>query len=78
MGTGLADGMVQGTAGGSEWRTAPLWGLSRRLFYLHDGRARSVQDAILAHGGEAAGARGRYQALSATQRDALVAFLNSL
>jgi CxxC motif-containing protein (DUF1111 family) len=78
MGSGLADGMVQGTATGSEFRTAPLWGLSRRLFFLHDGRARTVQDAVLAHGGEATGARTRYQALSTTQRDALVAFLKSL
>lgn len=78
MGAGLADGMVQGQSTGSEWRTAPLWGLSRRLFFLHDGRARTVQDAILAHGGEAGAARARYQALNAIQRDALVAFLRSL
>src|SRR5262249_17498117 len=78
MGAGLADGMVHASAMGNEWRTAPFWGLSRRLFLLHDGRARTVQDAILAHGGEAAAARSRYQALSATQRDALVAFLKSL
>jgi CxxC motif-containing protein (DUF1111 family) len=78
MGSGLADGMVQGSATASEFRTAPLWGLSRRLFFLHDGRARTVQDAVLAHGGEATAARTRYQALNANQRDALVAFLKSL
>lgn len=78
MGAGLADGMVQEQASGLEWRSAPLWGLSRRLFFMHDGRARTVTDAILAHGGEATGARGRYAGLTAGARSDLIAFLQTL
>ncbi len=53
MGPGLNDGVVQGQAQGSDWRTTPLWGLSVRARFLHDGRARTIEAAILAHGGEA-------------------------
>src|SRR5207244_4036910 len=49
MGSALADGIVEGTAGPDEFRTAPLWGLGQRLFLLHDGRTRDIREAILAH-----------------------------
>jgi CxxC motif-containing protein (DUF1111 family) len=84
MGDGLADGRPEGDANGHEWRTAPLWGIgltqtvSEHTFLLHDGRARGVEEAILWHGGEAQAARDAYAALSAEDRAALVAFVNSL
>ncbi|MGH1356817.1 MAG: di-heme oxidoredictase family protein, partial [Thalassovita sp.] len=65
-------------------RTPPLWGMGRvkqvlgAEFYLHDGRARSLTEAILWHGGEALPARDRFATLSAPDRDALIAFLESL
>lgn len=78
MGNGLADGIVAEQAGGAEWRTSPLWGLSRRLFFLHDGRSRTVTDAITQHGGEATNARHNFQDVNATDRNALLLFLGSL
>ena len=83
MGDGLADGMKEAAATGREWRTAPLWGLgrvrqSRRPGYLHDGRARSVAEAILWHGGEATQAREAFARLDASSRNALLNFLNAL
>jgi len=84
MGEGLADGQAVGDATGSEWRTPPLWGigLTRRVnghtFFLHDGRARSLAEAILWHGGEAQAARDRFAAADAADRAALVKFLESL
>lgn len=84
MGDGLADGRPEGLADGQEWRTAPLWGVgltqtvSGHTFLLHDGRARNVEEAILWHGGEAQAARDAYAALSADERTALLAFVNSL
>ena len=83
MGEGLADGMTEAAATGREWRTAPLWGLgqvlrSSRPGYLHDGRARSVAEAILWHGGEAAPARENFVRLDAQSRAALLDFLNAL
>jgi CxxC motif-containing protein (DUF1111 family) len=88
MGEGLADraagDSVSTVAGAHEWRTAPLWGLGARVAakeganLLHDGRARSVLEAILWHGGEAASAKQRAAALSAEDRAALIAFLESL
>ncbi|WP_394778810.1 di-heme oxidoredictase family protein [Undibacterium sp.] len=87
MGTGLADKFSEGQAKGSMWRTAPLWGIgytdkvmgnSAKVGYLHDGRARNLTEAILWHGGEADTARQRFQALSKTDRDALLAFMQSL
>ncbi len=77
MGT-LGDGIAQGDAGVREMRTAPLWGLRASAPYLHDGRARSVDEAIQAHAGEASVARDRYQRLAPTQRSQLLEFLNSL
>jgi CxxC motif-containing protein (DUF1111 family) len=76
MGT-LGDGIEQGAAKGAEMRTAPLWGLRARTTFLHDGRATTVDAAIRAHAGEAAKSRSRYVALSATQRQQLLDFLNS-
>jgi len=84
MGAGLADGRPDFLAGGSEWRTPPLWGigLSRQVngagAFLHDGRARSFAEAILWHGGEAAVSREAYTRLARADREALVAFLQSL
>ena len=83
MGEGLADGITEAAATGREWRTAPLWGLglarqSGRLGYLHDGRARSVSEAILWHGGEAAQARENFVRLDVQSRAALLNFLDGL
>jgi CxxC motif-containing protein (DUF1111 family) len=84
MGDGLADGRPDWEATGREWRTAPLWGIglvpvvNGHTFFLHDGRARSLAEAILWHGGEAARARDAFAALSQGDREALVAFLESL
>lgn len=84
MGTGLADGRPDYRANGNEWRTPPLWGIGlqkkmdERTGYLHDGRARTVEEAILWHGGEAQAAQHRYTQLTAKERAALLAFINSL
>jgi CxxC motif-containing protein (DUF1111 family) len=84
MGEGLADGQQVGDASGSEWRTPPLWGIgltrtvSGHTFFLHDGRARNLTEAILWHGGEAAEARDRFAALEKADRQALMTFLESL
>lgn len=75
---GLGDGIVQGEASGSDIRTAPLWGVSRQPTLLHDGRATTVEQAILAHDGQASASRRGYQHLSATDRSNLLAFLGSL
>ncbi|HVT13079.1 MAG TPA: di-heme oxidoredictase family protein [Fimbriimonadaceae bacterium] len=78
MGPGLADHIEQGQASGDQFRTAPLWGLLRRPFWLHDGRANTVDAAIRAHGGEAAISASRYAALSARDRQNLLSFLAGL
>lgn len=87
MGAGLADKFVEGQAKGNMWRTAPLWGIgytekvmgnSAKVGYLHDGRARNLTEAIMWHDGEAAKSRQRFEVLSKTDRDALLAFLRSL
>ncbi|HLO99636.1 MAG TPA: di-heme oxidoredictase family protein [Fimbriimonas sp.] len=78
MGTGLADGIVQGKATGDMFRTAPLWGLSVRRLLMHDGRATTIDQAILLHGGEALPSRQRFSAASTIDRGALNEFLNSL
>jgi CxxC motif-containing protein (DUF1111 family) len=78
MGGTLDDGVVQGQASGHDWRTAPLWGLGQRTRFLHDGRARSLEAAIVGHGGEVAPTVARYRALSADDRAALLAFLATL
>jgi CxxC motif-containing protein (DUF1111 family) len=84
MGEGLADNMGDGSATGAEWRTAPLWGLGLVAWglggeaYLHDGRARSLSEAILWHGGEAYTAKETFQRMSAEDRAAIIKFLQSL
>ena len=85
MGPGLADNRPDGDATGSEWRTAPLWGtrlvedfLGGEAFYLHDGRANSLDEAILEHGGESQASKDAYVALSEAEQRDLVAFLKSL
>ena len=83
MGEGLADGQQVGQASGSEWRTPPLWGIgltervSGHTFFLHDGRARNLTEAILWHGGEAQKARDAFASLAADDRDNLIKFLES-
>lgn len=78
MGPALDAGVVQGGAGGRDWRTTPLWGLGMRTRFLHDGRAQTLDAAILAHGGEAEPAVQRFRMLAPTAREALLAFLSSL
>ena len=84
MGEGLADGQIVGEASGREWRTPPLWGIgltkivSGHTFFLHDGRARNLTEAILWHGGEGQTARDRFAALKKADRQALITFLESL
>ena len=84
MGQGLSDERPTYTATGSEWRTPPLWGIglvekvNGHTRFLHDGRARSLQEAILWHGGEATAARGRFERLPSRERASLMAFLRSL
>jgi CxxC motif-containing protein (DUF1111 family) len=74
----LGDGIAQAGAGPREMRTAPLWGVRLSTTFLHDGRATSLADAILAHDGQALDARNRFAALNKDQRARLIAFLNSL
>ncbi|HEY6140053.1 MAG TPA: di-heme oxidoredictase family protein [Thermoanaerobaculia bacterium] len=74
----LGDGLEMGDAKGPEMRTAPLWGLRFVRTYLHDGRATTLDQAILAHDGQARPSRDRYVALSARDKQTLTAFLNSL
>jgi CxxC motif-containing protein (DUF1111 family) len=83
MGPDLADNFPQGTATGQEWRTAPLWGvgllvsINPNVRYLHDGRARSIEEAILWHGGQGAASRARFEQLSADDRQSLIEFVAS-
>jgi len=81
MGLGLADGVTQGQAGPREFRSAPLWGLGKRIFFLHDGRTSDLITAIRAHasiGSEANGVVGNYIGLSEAQKQDLLNFLRSL
>jgi CxxC motif-containing protein (DUF1111 family) len=81
MGTGLVDNVSQGGAGGDQFRTAPLWGLGQRIFFLHDGRTTNLLTAISAHrssGSEANSVIANYNSLSASQKQDLVNFLRSL
>jgi CxxC motif-containing protein (DUF1111 family) len=75
---GTGDGIEQGEANGNEFRTAPLWGLSRRDRFMHDGRSNTIEKAILRHGREAQNAASGFGDLSPSDRDALLAFLGSL
>ncbi len=85
MGPELDDGYTEGVATGSERRTTPLWGLGLSAefqggmaFYLHDGRARTIREAIEFHGGEAAASRAAFRDLSPEQQEQLLAYLRSL
>jgi len=93
MGATLADNVIQGDAGPDEFRSAPLWGVGQRIFFLHDGRTKSLVDAILAHFSLASAAHGNtpaypaseankviqnFSALPATKQQDLVNFLRSL
>jgi len=87
MGPGLADTLAEGKATASMWRTAPLWGLGSLKYvqgstanvrYLHDGRARTLTEAIVWHGGEASTSRASFEAMTKEEREAMIAFLGSL
>jgi CxxC motif-containing protein (DUF1111 family) len=81
MGEGLADGITQGGVGPDEFRTAPLWGVGQRVFFLHDGRTTDLVKAIEAHnsrGSEASTIIGRFNRLSITQQQDIINFLRSL
>jgi CxxC motif-containing protein (DUF1111 family) len=85
MGPGLDDGYTEGSAKTFEWRTPPLWGLGLspnsqggQYFLMHDGRAKTIEEAILLHGGEAQQSKERYQQLSVQEKNNLIKFLKSL
>ncbi|WP_300569744.1 di-heme oxidoredictase family protein, partial [Flavobacterium sp.] len=85
MGSGLDDGYTEGIAKTSEWKTPPLWGLGLsenaqggNMFLMHDGRARSIEEAISMHGGEATNSKTAFNNLSQTEKNAVVKFLKSL
>ncbi|MEZ4653835.1 MAG: di-heme oxidoredictase family protein [Candidatus Eisenbacteria bacterium] len=84
LGPDLADGYGQGEAAGSEWRTTPLWGIGLQntinghTYFLHDGRARNLMEAILWHGGESEDSREAVKRLPEEDREALIRFLDSL
>jgi CxxC motif-containing protein (DUF1111 family) len=81
---GLADGLTQGMASGSEWKTPPLWGIglvqtvNAKASFLHDGRARTIEEAVLWHGGEAQNSLTAFKQLSSEQRSQVLAFIESL
>ena len=85
MGPELDDGYTEGSALTSEWRTPPLWGLGLsknsqggKYFLMHDGRAKSIEEAILLHGGEGQSSKATFEALSAEEKKQLIQFLESL
>jgi CxxC motif-containing protein (DUF1111 family) len=84
MGDDLADGRSEGLADGKEWKTRPLWGIgltnivNGHMNFLHDGRARTLEEAILWHGGEAENSKQFYTNLNEDDRDALLAFIKAL
>jgi CxxC motif-containing protein (DUF1111 family) len=85
MGPALDDGYTEGSAKTNEWRTPPLWGLGLspnsqggQFFLLHDGRAKSIEEAIQLHGGEASASKNKFNQLSASEKNAVLKFLNSL
>jgi CxxC motif-containing protein (DUF1111 family) len=85
MGPGLDDGYTEGSATTAEWRTPPLWGLGLspnsqggQYFLMHDGRAKTIEEAIQMHGGEATQSKTNFNQLSSADRNALLAFLESL
>ncbi len=85
MGNGLDDGYTEGSAKTFEWRTPPLWGLGLspnsqggQFFLMHDGRAKSIEEAIQMHGGEATQSKNNFNDLNAAEKNAVLQFLNSL
>ena len=85
MGSGLDDGYTEGSAKTYEWKTPPLWGIGLsensqggNYFLMHDGRARSIEQAILMHGGEATSSKTNYQNLSQPDKESLLKFIKSL
>jgi CxxC motif-containing protein (DUF1111 family) len=81
MGQGLADGVTQGSAGPDEFRSAPLWGVGQRAFFLHDGRTSDLLQAILAHGSDGSEAErvvDNFQSMSQSQKQDILNFLRSL
>jgi len=85
MGAGLDDGYTEGSAKTYEWRTPPLWGIGLsdnsqggNYFLMHDGRARSIEEAIIMHGGEATNSKTNYLKLSQSEKEALLKFIKSL
>ena len=85
MGPLLNDGYTEGTALPAEWRTPPLWGLGLsknsqggQYFLLHDGRAKSIEEAILLHGGEAQQSKNSFEQLTPADKAKLIKFLESL
>ena len=85
MGEGLSDGRTEFKAEENEWRTAPLWGIGKYALaigkspdFLHDGRAKTLEEAILWHGGEAKKSRDNFMSLSKSQREAMLRYINEL
>ncbi|MGL6269047.1 MAG: di-heme oxidoredictase family protein [Chitinophagaceae bacterium] len=85
MGNALDDGYTEGSAKTAEWRTPPLWGLGLspnsqggNYFLMHDGRAKSIEEAIQMHGGEASSSKNKFNQLTAVEKKAILFFLNSL
>jgi len=78
MGGALADGISQGNASGTQFRTAPLWGIGQRIFFLHDGRTKDLLQAILAHDGEASQVISNFNGLSSGQKQDILNFLRGL
>ena len=84
MGVGLNDNYTSGMAQGNEWRTTPLWGIGLQekvnghTYFLHDGRARNLIEAIMWHGGEGEASKNLFKRMTKEERDAVIAFLNSL
>lgn len=81
MGSGLADNVSQGSAGGDQFRTAPLWGLGQRIFLLHDGRTTNLVTAIQdhqGHGSEANTVINNFENLNSAQQQEILDFLRSL
>jgi CxxC motif-containing protein (DUF1111 family) len=81
LGTGLADGVTQGVAGPDEFRSAPLWGLGKRIYFLHDGRTSDLLQAIKAHsssGSEANSVISNFVNLTSSEQQDVLNFLRSL
>jgi CxxC motif-containing protein (DUF1111 family) len=81
MGSGLADGITQGGAGPDEFRTAPLWGVGQRVFFLHDGRTSNLVEAIREHRGKGSEANRvieQFERLSVEEQQEVIDFLRTL